>query len=83
MEIVLFSALGNSNDEGSHLSVADALVGQQGALCRDLHFKGEGAEGACMEVKPESGKSDAVPSVSLKEKQLQAQIQRAPLSRVL
>ena len=33
----------------THLSVADALVDQQGALCGGLHFMGRGAEGACME----------------------------------
>lgn len=33
----------------THLSVADALVDQQGALCGGLHSMGRGAEGACME----------------------------------
>lgn len=50
-----------------HLSVADALVGQQG-LSERFTFQGEGAEGACMEGETRVWEERCWPSVSLKRR---------------
>lgn len=89
MELQLFiSALGiQKMGFPTHLSVADALVDQQGALCRGLRFMGRGAEGACMEENRGLGRGTLAKDFffffgAQRRRELQAEIQRAPLSRV-